>query len=305
MGPLIFNIYVSDLQASLGQSSGLTCHQYADDTTLYVHCKPTNLKDGVSLLNASIKKLDKWSREANLVLNTTKTKGMLISTRQLRVAHSFDKADVDLNVNSNHIDCIDKTKLLGTFIDQHLKWDEHVKHLSASCYATLATLRKLKNILPFNIRKTVVQSLVLSKLFYNDCVLYPIPLGLVKRMEKVQKAAASFVFGRYVSMKDVIKLNWLPVKQQLEWHTLKITHKALHDPNWPKYLCVKRFNHERTLRSSAGTLLELPLISNTFQDQVASSFNKLPINLRNCEDHKQFVKDTFKFLLSQAKKDFV
>ena len=155
--------------------------------------------------------------------------------------------------------------------------------------------RKLKNILPFNIRKIVVQSLVLSKLLCDDCVLYPIPLGLVKRMEKVQKAAASFDFGRDVSMDDVIKLNWLPVKQQLEWQTLKIAHKALNDPNWPKVLDVKRFKHERTLRSrsiKAETLLEISLISNTFQDQVASRFNKLPITIRSCEDHKQFVKPT-------------
>ena len=92
-------------------------------------------------------------------------------------------------------------------------------------------------------------------------------------MQKIQKAA-----GRYVSMEDIIKLNWLPEKQQLEWHTLKIMHEALHEPNWPKYMDVKRFKHERTLRSSAGLLLETPLISNTFQDQVASSFNKLPIH---------------------------
>ena len=196
------------------------------------------------------------AKEANLVLNPIKTKGMMISTQQLATAHSLDKADVDLKVNNNNIDCEDKTKLLGIFIDQHLKWDEHVKHLSAvSCYATLAALRKLKNILPFNIRKTIVHSLVLSKLFYND----PISLGLVKRMQKIQKAAASFVYGRYVSMEDLLKLNWLPVKQQLEWHTLKITHKTLHDPNWPNYLDVKRFKHERTLRSSAGISLEIPL----------------------------------------------
>ena len=34
-----------------------------------------------------------------------------------------------------------------------------------------------------------------------------------------------------MSMEDVLKLNWLPGKQQLEWHTLKIAHKALY-LNW-------------------------------------------------------------------------
>ena len=85
MGPLVFNIYVPDLQASIEQSSDLTCHQY---TTFYVHCKPSNLRDGVSSMNATIEKLDKWSRDVNLVLNPNKTKGMLISTHQLAISHS-------------------------------------------------------------------------------------------------------------------------------------------------------------------------------------------------------------------------
>ena len=122
MGPLVFNIYVSDLQASIEQSSDLTCHQY---TTFYVHCKPINLRDGVSSMNATIEKLDKWSRDVNLVLNPSKTKGMLISTQQLAISHSLNKADVDLNVNNNHIDCVDKTKLLGTFTD-------HLNRMSTS-----------------------------------------------------------------------------------------------------------------------------------------------------------------------------
>ena len=39
MGPLIFNLYVADLHARVN----MQCHQYADDTTLHVHCKPSNL----------------------------------------------------------------------------------------------------------------------------------------------------------------------------------------------------------------------------------------------------------------------
>ena len=119
---LSYLIYVSDLQASIEQSSDLTCHQY---TTFYVHCKPINLRDGVSSMNATIEKLDKWSRDVNLVLNPSKTKGMLISTQQLAISHSLNKADVDLNVNNNHIDCVDKTKLLGTFTD-------HLNRMSTS-----------------------------------------------------------------------------------------------------------------------------------------------------------------------------
>lgn len=44
------------------------------------------------------------------------------------------------------------TKLLGTYIHEHLKWEvkDNFKDVSSSLYSTLTTLRKLKNCLPFN-----------------------------------------------------------------------------------------------------------------------------------------------------------
>jgi len=38
-GPVIFNLYVADLQKELQ----CDCYQYADDTTFYVHAKPGDL----------------------------------------------------------------------------------------------------------------------------------------------------------------------------------------------------------------------------------------------------------------------
>ena len=55
MGPLIFNLYVADLQSYV---CGAKCHQYADDTTLYTHCKPADLQSTLTELSASIDKLE-------------------------------------------------------------------------------------------------------------------------------------------------------------------------------------------------------------------------------------------------------
>ena len=41
MGPVIFNIYVADLQSTVTNR----CHQYADDTTLYAHARPIQLDE--------------------------------------------------------------------------------------------------------------------------------------------------------------------------------------------------------------------------------------------------------------------
>ena len=59
---------------------------------------------------------------------------------------------------------------------------------------------------------------MLSKLDYNDIVSYPIPEYLVKRLQRVQRAAAGFVIGRFVTELDVLKLGWLPIKERRDLH---------------------------------------------------------------------------------------
>ena len=68
MGPLLFNLYVTDLNSELDA----TCHQYADDTTLYRHSKPSELNESVSALQSTLRKLEDWSERSNLVINPEK-----------------------------------------------------------------------------------------------------------------------------------------------------------------------------------------------------------------------------------------
>ena len=43
LGPVLFNFYVNDLSDAL--PSTVKCHQYADDTTFYRHCKPSEFQN--------------------------------------------------------------------------------------------------------------------------------------------------------------------------------------------------------------------------------------------------------------------
>ena len=67
-GPLIFNIYIADLQGKLD----CACHQYADDTTIYQASKPGELTSCITSVQRNVNKLQCWANEANLVLNPTK-----------------------------------------------------------------------------------------------------------------------------------------------------------------------------------------------------------------------------------------
>ena len=94
-------------------------------------------------------------------------------------------------------------------------------------------------------------------------------------------------------------------KKNIEWQLLKQVHKAIYSREWPGYLRLKQFMHNRTLRSSAAMQLEIPLVSHTYQDQAAKSFNVLPGCVRNCLDFNQFSKMTFKFLMKKVKDDLL
>ena len=113
------------------------------------------------------------------------------------------------------------------------------------------------------------QCLILSKIDYNDIVSDPIPDYLVKRLQRVQLAAASFVSGRYATKQDLLNLAWLPVVERKEQHLLSNAFKALYFEDWPSYLRLNTRNATRTLESG------------TFQDSTASVYNALPHHIRN------------------------
>ena len=105
-------------------------------------------------------------------------------------------------------------------------------------------LRKVKNLLPFHIRKNLAQALVLSKLYYNDILHHSLPEYLTARLHIEPKAAASFVNGKYAT-----------TSEQREWHILKSTHKSYYSSEWPNYLRLETYENNRNLRPSKGIQL--------------------------------------------------
>ena len=77
-----------------------------------------------------------------------------------------------------------------------------------------------------------MHSLVHSDSIQSECIIFTIylPDYLANRLQRVQKASASFVLGHFASIDDITKLQWQPIKEQLQWLLLKAAHKAIHSP---------------------------------------------------------------------------
>ena len=71
LGPMIFNLYVSDLHEVI--PSSMECVQYADDTSLYSHFDVKELDSRAVDTNETLVSITSWSQDFNLALNPAKT----------------------------------------------------------------------------------------------------------------------------------------------------------------------------------------------------------------------------------------
>jgi hypothetical protein len=78
-------------------------------------------------MQSSVRKVEEWSSEANLVINPSKTTVMMLSTAQLASSHSLNDASINIEINGAHVERVKSIKLLRSYIHEHLKWEENVK----------------------------------------------------------------------------------------------------------------------------------------------------------------------------------
>ena len=165
LGPVLFNLYVNDMRNSI--QDGFNCHQYADDTTIYQHCKPKCLQTCILNMNENMNNLETWAGNCNLLPNEKKTKQMVIATWQMLRAHNLGLSTYTppIKLKNKCIERVDNFKLLGTWLNENLTWANHINNIVPSCHKTLATLRRIKNMTPQETKKSLAQSLALETAF--------------------------------------------------------------------------------------------------------------------------------------------
>ena len=123
LGPLLFLISINDLPLALQKS--VVVDLYADDTTFYdfqsdVFQLETNLQRALNLLHI-------WCQQNGMVLNTDKTKVMLITSRQKRL--TLQNPGLSLRYSYIDIKMTPSEKILGVYVDDNLMWNNHFQHV--------------------------------------------------------------------------------------------------------------------------------------------------------------------------------
>ena len=198
------------------------------------HTKVLNLPQTIKEMQHEMNEVNTWSEKKNLCLIAQKT----LSTLQMSNLH--DNKMVEIFNHDQPIERISDVKVLGVKFNQHLTWRNHINATTQSCYSTLKSLRIFRRSADFKLRRSLAQSLILSRVNYCNVLFSDAPQYLLKKLQKLQNGAARFVYGRHVNENDVVNLKWLPVRERISLSLAKLAHKALHNSSWPSYLKVTK-----------------------------------------------------------------
>lgn len=181
---------------------------------------------------------------------------------------------------------------LGIYVDSDVSMKIHISRTVSSCFAVLRQLRSIRRSVTPEVMRTLVVSLVLSRLDYGNATLAGLPANQLNRLQSVMNAAARLVYSarKHEHITPLLRdLHWLRVPRRIEFKLAVLVYRCLHGLA-PSYLSaelqrVSDITSRRRLRSASTTALVVPptrhstLGDRAFGVAATRVWNALPANV--------------------------
>ena len=106
-----------------------------------------------------------------------------------------DTSGIDISLSDKNIKSEKNVKLLGVKLDNKLNFDAHISDLCKRAATQLNVLKRLKQLIGFEERKTLVQSFVYSNFNYCPLVWRFSSAKSLKKVERTKERALRFLFN--------------------------------------------------------------------------------------------------------------
>ena len=301
LGPKLFNIYTRSFPGTM-QVVGFDAEVYADDHHLRKEFNPTFQVDVLGgNLNECFDVITQWMNKFFLKLNSSKTKIIVVAppsvSREIIIKGTF--------INDKCIRFVTCAKNLVVLIDSELSLNQQVNKVVSSCFNTLQLLSRIKAFLNMNQLKTLVSSLVFSKLDYCNSLYYGLDSQTTKKLLSVQKSAARLVYkiNKYDHVptdKLFNELHWLRAKERIVFTLLLLVHKCVIGLAPPDFANMISFS-----KSDRTKKLQVQVSKSKYGERAFSVcgpklWNGLPLHLRVEASSEEFKKSLKTFLFKDA-----
>ena len=203
---MLFLLYIDEIHHVISNS---TVKLFADDIALYKQIVSTHDE---TLLQEDLTKVYQWSQLWQLKLNPQKCESICILYKRSPPMCKY-------HLNDQPIPSKSVVRYLGMYINSHLKWSDHVKHIIAKASRSLNYLRHTLFASPSTVKSAAYNCLVRPLLEYASPVWYLHTVRDFDRLEAIQRRAAHWVCGS----------RWNPHSHN--WS--KSSTSCLQDLRWP------------------------------------------------------------------------
>lgn len=303
LGPLLFLIFINDLPL---YTASVCTDLYADDTTLY------DIQDSMeqieSNLQSAIDNLNIWCQNNGMILNSSKTKVMLVATNQKRQRLHSDS--LNLNFNNEPLNMITEDKILGVYVDNNLTWSEHTKYLTRKIASSIWLLSKIKKFLSQAHRLQFYKSYIQPHIDFCNIIWGSSSQSNKLKIFKLQKRACKVILDYNVDdVTEAMKsLKIMSIYDRLYLRKAKFMFKVYNNMI-PEYISDQfslRNNDSATnisLRSTtAGCFVPPKPRTEYFKHSVRYSgclvWNSLPEQVKNAQTLDTFHNRCVKWLLN-------
>ena len=264
---------------------------YADDTS--VTCSAEDLVELSNDLKTELDNIAEWLRQNKLSLNIDKTEYMVVGHK--RQTNSIAEPS-DIKINEEPIKRVQKVKYLGTMVDENLTWNEQYKKLKNKIKIALSSLQKLRNILPDQVYRALLE----SHLRYSDELWGSLSNTKLDHLQRLQNRARTLIEGS--RLKDGWTCNWLSVSNLIKFDRAIMIYKILNGQ------CPESLNGKLITRSQISKYqtrnqqdLDIPRLNLEFSKTSffytsAKTWNEIPLQIRLSSNVFTFRKRLKEFL---------
>ena len=305
IGPLLFVIYINDLLTSLPAN---TVMAYADDVTLVAYGQSE--AEAAGALQVLLNCVNEWSTRNALLVNTHKSKWMLISPVLKRSAAStattYTCQRNTLKFSTMPLERVDTVRLLGVQHTDTLSWNAHISTVCKKVNCMLGAIRRADRCANANVRHRLFSVFVMPRLLYCLPVWENCDETSSHMVTNTLKRALRTITGNsFAKFSKPFYNSYGLLPFRLQFSNVRLVHRLLHcgslctqDNKFA--LCLLSGRSTRSCSSCKLKLVKVKKSANAlcFSVGAAKHWNKLPFNVSSIMSFNRFQTAVVNFILN-------